>query len=116
MGMRGKVTQDSLNESEAAEFWEQCVGDRQLSWTVGKFSSHDHWPVKLYEAETGESGTLVITDLQFAQVTFVYAKNGVDWHTLSLEYLNDDGDWKPFKISVEFVRWQTHRRNRRLQA
>lgn len=103
MGMRGAVTQEGLDAQRRAEWLRDWIENKKLSWTVGLFSGKERWEMLTYDAGLNEHGQLVIRDRQFEMEVHLYAKAGVDWHSLMITYW-DNGmqDWYEFKPSREY--------------
>jgi len=90
-GMRGRVAdpEEQLRNQrgqEKTELAQMAIEEYNLSFVVKKFSSHDRWPLKFYDATIADNGVLAITDKDSGILIFAYAAPGIDWHTLGLEY------------------------------
>lgn len=109
MGIRGAVTQESLNDAEKKRFFLEFINDHKLSWAVGKFSSSDRWALKTYHLEINENGVLEVIDNQFELIVHAYAAPGIDWHTVRMEFARNlsEGipEWDAFYPSKQFETW-----------
>jgi hypothetical protein len=110
--MRGRVTTEDLPPEPKVvaknKLIEFATKERQLSWSVGRFSGRDRWPLMYYQVQhsPGIPGALVVTDDDTDADIMVYAKAGTDWHSVALEYYWR-GEWHLFRPQEALQEWKS---------
>lgn len=115
MGMRGKVTDEGTGDtkrSEKLELMQTAILERELSWTISKFSSKERWDFRTYSAVIDDHGGLTITDRDTDADVVSYAAAGVDWHGVRLE-VREGGAWEPYLPEVDWQSWKAEQDDKR---
>jgi hypothetical protein len=110
--MRGRVTTEDLPPDPKVRAKNTLIAfatvERELSWSVGQFSGRDRWPLKWYQVAHADMipSALVVTDNDTDADIMIYAKAGVDWHSVCLEYYWH-GEWHLFRPQNALAEWKS---------